>query len=85
MIRAFCPHCGILGWLAEPTPGVHARIRAEGGNGRVHECSGRAIAGISAQLSAIPLRRTHELGVALDDLVELGRTLPICDQARVRR
>jgi hypothetical protein len=67
MIRALCPYCGILGWLAEPTPPVHARIRAEGGHGRIHECSPHAIAGVTV----------HELGVAIEELVVIGRTLPV--------
>jgi hypothetical protein len=67
VIRALCPYCGILGWLAEPTPTVHARIRAEGGHGRIHECSSVALHGVTV----------HELGQALDDLVTIGRTLPL--------
>ncbi len=65
MIRALCPYCGILGWLADPTPTNHARIRVEGGIGRIHECKAHAIAGVSA----------YELGVAINDLVEIRRTL----------
>ena len=72
MIRALCPYCGILGWLAPPTPVSHARIRAEGGNGRVHTCSNTAINGITV----------HEIGVALNDLVVIGRTLPISVEVR---
>ncbi len=73
MIRALCPYCGILGWLADPTPTNHARIRVEGGNGRVHVCSKMEVNGVTV----------HELGVALDDLVNIGRTLPL--GTRVRR
>ena len=72
MIRALCPRCGTLGWLADPTPN-HARIRVEGGNGRVHQCSSAALHGVTV----------HELGIALDDLVNIGRTLPI--ETKVRR
>jgi hypothetical protein len=73
MIRALCPYCGILGWLADPTPTNHARIRVEGGRGRVHQCSAVALHGVTV----------HELGVALNDLVVIGRTLPV--QVEVRR
>jgi hypothetical protein len=72
MIRALCPYCGILGWLAPPAdlhPAVRARIIVEGGVGRVHECSATALAGVTRyELDAVR---------QLDDLVELGRTLPM--------
>jgi hypothetical protein len=72
VIRALCPYCGILGWLADPTPTNHARIRGEGGNGRVHECSLHALHGVTV----------HELGYALDVLDVIGRTLPMGSRVR---
>jgi hypothetical protein len=72
MIRALCPYCGILGWLAEPTPTVHARVRVEGGHGRIHECSITALAGVTK----------YEIAVAQESLVEIGRTLPLGAKCR---
>jgi len=83
MIRALCPYCGILGWLAPPAnlhPTVRARIIAEGGIGRVHECSATALSGVTP-LRLDDVAQLDDAVVALGSL--LGRTLPA--QREVRR